>query len=549
MNFKLKSRSVMPPQGWVYREGKTGWAAPHPLSKSFDTQVQTIMSHRAANPAFALSKDKESCEKALEDYTCHRLGNDPNFVDPADAEAIQDVKKNLAVKPSLGQRFATAVEHVVHGVERIVNDAKGAAILTDWLGSGLEPVDTAYAKRRAETCAKCPKNVPIKGIETAVAKAITEQESVREKIGAKLPSETEDKLQSCEVCGCYLKLKVWVPEKHLKEHTDVEEFPANCWLVDELTNTRTYMTSQRQQDREDILDFYKKIPDRTTLKKRRFTPTHTLTNAAGGLGDTLILTDICKASGGTVPVYSQSRHFPVLMDLNPYYNKNLKTTPEFLDAPTAIVTYDGGNGHFTQRLRRLYGLKVDDKPQCQIQVKGVQKKERVILHFDAGTHADWQRQHIHPRARMLYPQNKAIIEKFIKANPQFEYIEVGQNPEGIKGAIRPPEPDVKSMIMTIASAKYFIGIISGPYHVATALGLKVITVINFPDPTAIFLPTLKPITQVEMEWFYPQNVHLHQDGEGKQVKRFSLNNLERAFAGDIYPYWSDEFLNLIHEEI
>ena len=101
----------------------------------------------------------------------------------------------------------------------------------------------------------------------------------------------------------------------------------------------------------------------------------------------------------------------------------------------------------------------------------------------------------------------------------------------------------------MASCEYFIGIISGPLHLAIALGLKVVNIINFPDPTRIYLPVLKDIPQVESEWFYPQSVLLHEDGEGEMVVRFGLANLERAINGELYPYWSDRYLELINERL
>jgi len=90
---------------------------------------------------------------------------------------------------------------------------------------------------------------------------------------------------------------------------------------------------------------------------------------------------------------------------------------------------------------------------------------------------------------------------------------------------------------------------SGPLHIAVALRLKVVTITNFPDPTDIYLPTLKDVDLIESEWFYPQSAILHQEGEGELVAEFSLQNLERAINGDIYPYWSERYLCLIEEQL
>jgi len=101
----------------------------------------------------------------------------------------------------------------------------------------------------------------------------------------------------------------------------------------------------------------------------------------------------------------------------------------------------------------------------------------------------------------------------------------------------------------MATGEWFLGIISGPMHVATALGLRGIVIINFPKPQKIFLPTVVSCGQIEEEWFPPQHVFLHQDGEGPLVKRSTFDNIKRAFNGEIYPFWNDKYLGLIHEKI
>ena len=75
------------------------------------------------------------------------------------------------------------------------------------------------------------------------------------------------------------------------------------------------------------------------------------------------------------------------------------------------------------------------------------------------------------------------------------------------------------------------------------------TIVNFPEPHLICLPTLKDIDVVESEWFYPQSVILHQEGSGDFAPQFNLDNLERALEGDLYPYWSTDYLALIHESL
>ena len=102
---------------------------------------------------------------------------------------------------------------------------------------------------------------------------------------------------------------------------------------------------------------------------------------------------------------------------------------------------------------------------------------------------------------------------------------------------------LNQIIEIIASCEYFLGIDSGPMHVAAALDIKSIIVIN--DPTNnIYLPKIKECEIPNAEWLYPQNVHLNRINSNELVPYFDIQNLSKAFKGEIYPYWSTEFLNI-----
>lgn len=123
------------------------------------------------------------------------------------------------------QQLAVAVRAAV---ERVRQDAVAAKTLTEWLGAGGEPVAPALAERRAAICAQCPQNIiRRKRLETSIAEAIRQQETVRSKID--LRTSNDQNLHTCQSCGCHLKLKVWVPLKHLAP----ADFPGHCWFVSE----------------------------------------------------------------------------------------------------------------------------------------------------------------------------------------------------------------------------------------------------------------------------------------------------------------------------
>lgn len=114
-------------------------------------------------------------------------------------------------------------------VKRIMQDAKGAASLMSWLGSGGEPVQRDQAKFRGNTCLKCPLNGALRrSFESKVALAIREQEQVRKGLDLSFPFDPS--LKFCQACGCQLRLKIWVPLKHMQSENDSKTFPTHCWM-------------------------------------------------------------------------------------------------------------------------------------------------------------------------------------------------------------------------------------------------------------------------------------------------------------------------------
>lgn len=280
-----------------------------------------------------------------------------------------------------------------------------------------------------------------------------------------------------------------------------------------------------------------------------------LSNTPRGLGDTLLITHLPRAGavqGKPRFVHAnpdEHRHFSTLMKFNMYYLPK-PTDYGVVMADELQKQADMGNGHFIQRLQRGFGLEPELRPKPYLDYPAVKVPNRVVMHFEAGgPHGAWQRVHIHPRARQLYPESRAVIQEFINQHPEMEFAQLGSEPIPFTGVRDLRESSLEDTIKYMATCEWFLGIISGPMHLASALRLKSIVVINFPPAQLIFLPTLVDIDQVESEWFYPQNVHLHQESAGPLVPKFSYRALAEAFEGKIYPYWSDRFLPLIHEKL
>lgn len=304
-----------------------------------------------------------------------------------------------------------------------------------------------------------------------------------------------------------------------------------------------------------VRNFYQNTPPRKGDFPVQVNPEAvTITVGAGGLGDCVVLSDLertARQQGKEARVHTDSPHWWSLMAHVPGH-KDRKFSWEF-DALHEARHRGAGNGHIIQRIQRLCGLHVHPVPQGCIVPKGkVERlKNRICLHFEPspGWAAEQGRTR-HPRARRLAPQTRIELVSLIEQLPSdFSFVEVGWNP-----VLKHPRVEdatgrsLEETIRLMAECEYHIGIDSGPMHLATALGLKVICLINFPHPDALMLPVLVS-TNIDEAWLYPQNVHVHQDVDSPHIPRATRNNLLRALQGGVYPYWSTEVASQLEEEM
>lgn len=214
-----------------------------------------------------------------------------------------------------------------------------------------------------------------------------------------------------------------------------------------------------------------------------------------------------------------------------------------VDLCQGYFQWDLGPGHLIQRFRRLYGLPKMPAPKGSLCSLSRCAKGRVIVHLEPSQSAEWQRANIHPRAREFYPEHLDSLRAFAKERKDLEFVTVG----GISlyWCRHQGTRDAAELVDFMATGEWFIGVCSGPSHIAAALGLKSIVVVNFPDPRKLILPSLVDLKTHDIEWLYPQNVHLHEDAAGPLVPKFSKRNLHQAFDGEVYPFWKHDWLGLV----
>lgn len=158
-----------------------------------------------------------------------------------------------------------------------------------------------------------------------------------------------------------------------------------------------------------------------------------------------------------------------------------------------------GCGHIIQRLCRGNGITPDKRPRGCIVNEQKRVKCRVAFDGDAAT--------------------KKMID------PALDLVAV---PDSLQEAIK-----------TLATAEWFIGQPGDKMHVAAALGLRSIIVVDNP----VYLPQLVAIGD-GTEWLYPQNVHLCRFGSTFLTPTLSAKSITDAMAGDVYPFWTDAYLGM-----
>lgn len=224
----LLSRDRHPPGGFRFYQPQTNWNAP--TWQSFAVVVGAVVSHRRGNPPL---------------QTQYGLSIDPDIVaNEVDAYNAQICKANgwteyyaddESPKPFPHHQYKASAAGVVASVRKT---AIGVGALKEWLGDGLKPVDRIAAENRAVICANCPHNTD----DPNWLQSLNEKagELIRGWIEAKNKMELitvqDAKLGACNICDCYLRLKVWSPTEVVQNATPAdirEKLPPFCWIKTE----------------------------------------------------------------------------------------------------------------------------------------------------------------------------------------------------------------------------------------------------------------------------------------------------------------------------
>ena len=241
-------------------------------------------------------------------------------------------------------------------------------------------------------------------------------------------------------------------------------------------------------------------------------------NPENGLGDNIILTSV-------FPNIKVNSNLLSIID-SKYINKELLTNKIGISV-TKLSENDWDGGHCIQRIQKSLGLNVEKKPKGFINYDITKRiPNKVFIHLKNNT--DWKRDI--PNSLSEVEINRVV--NFFNSHDGFLPFYFNNNLE------------INELISEMETCEFFLGIDSGPMHLAAAMDIKSIVIINDPK-MLIWLPKIKECELPNAEWLYPQNVHLNRNGETELIPKFSEKNILNAINGTIYPYWSEEYLNLV----
>lgn len=227
----LKNRNhPFPPGGYAFFQPQTNWHSTAGLT--FDQTVDEIIRHRLANPrhSHAWTTERAEIEAELDNYTCVRIANDPNYC--TGGQGL--IRRPFVAGPTPPPSSPGLAAAVVAGGRKIVS---GIGVLVDWLGSGGNAVAHELAEQRAQCCVDCSMNAPGEWHNFFTGPAVAKiRNQLTMKNDMQLSTSQDEKLKVCKACWCVLSLKVHTPIEHVLAHlkSSMEaEMPARCWILNE----------------------------------------------------------------------------------------------------------------------------------------------------------------------------------------------------------------------------------------------------------------------------------------------------------------------------
>lgn len=239
---RLKSRTQGLPYKFQFFQPQTGFKT---ANDCFDVVVNQVIANRKGNAFIAqqnnLSTDRKIVELEVEDFNAKRMLAHKGWEHFAYPDTGGPDLKAWSLSATPLRRLSAGVAGVAGAVRRT---ASGVALITQWLGQSLRPVDHELAEKRALTCLNCQHNSDPTWFSKLTGAIAGEVKALLEvKNDLRLSTSVDSKLHFCDICLCALSLKCHSPielilknseASVLKKHSEVEIIGGKrCWVTEE----------------------------------------------------------------------------------------------------------------------------------------------------------------------------------------------------------------------------------------------------------------------------------------------------------------------------
>lgn len=205
LSFNFSENEVPPGGGWRYQQHETG--------------------HWIHSPSW---------EELIKDVAKYRKLN--NF--PIGAQFEQEIREQLCsfLPPEFCKHTDPSAKHFQVSPLTLHEAKETASMLVTWFTKyRRRKVEPSQATARAAKCVRCPFNQKITGCANCSLNVI--RELINQIVGG-ARTEHDNRLESCLICRCTLKAKIWLPIELLKEFLTEEKlntFPSAevCWIRQE----------------------------------------------------------------------------------------------------------------------------------------------------------------------------------------------------------------------------------------------------------------------------------------------------------------------------
>ena len=273
--------------------------------------------------------------------------------------------------------------------------------------------------------------------------------------------------------------------------------------------------------------YYEKLPTRKCPDPQsRYHHAHWI-SSNGSLSECMVLSALDRWSaihGYPVTCYSSCPMWDIL-GKQVGFRRGADLT-EGVTAVRAARMWNCGAGHILQRLQVLSGLPIGKALLGMLPHYTGTQPGLVLMHLGAQR---WG----HCCQLKIQLRTIQVFLKFLRYAKDFKFIQVGSNPVPHLGTH--VNCDMANLLEIASRCEYYIGIPSGVMHLMTALNKRCIVIISRINACDVALPVKKNIWLESPIWLYPQNIHLHEFGDGPQAKYISVDTLRQAINGELHP--------------